>query len=274
MRRTARIAGLAAGVFLLLTGCVSTKDIEALQGQISEVQRQLLQIQKQSSSKEEVADLEGAIKRQTDALLKSEADVQVNLDSLSSQIDQLEANLEDTNYRLAQLSQQIAVTNQELKSFRSTALSMRGPAVGSGDGAAATPGRQASGSADPQDMYQKAYNDYLRGNYDLAVLGFRQYLDVFPETELADNAVYWIGESYFGQGQYRQAIDEFEDILTNYPRSDKSASATLKKGYAYLELREQAQGVAQLQRVVREYPGSDEANLARQRLRQLGIDGR
>ena len=77
----------------------------------------------------------------------------------------------------------------------------------------------------------------MRGNYDLAVLGFRQYLESFPDTELADNASYWIGESYYSQGKYQQAIREFDGILRRYPRSDKLASGLLKKGYAYLGAR-------------------------------------
>ena len=110
-----------------------------------------------------------------------------------------------------------------------------------------------------------SYGDYLRGNYDLAVLGFRQYLDSFPNTELADNATYWIGESYFSQRKFRH-------ILTAYPRSDKVASALLKKAYAFLELGDRSQGTGQLQTLIRQYPGTDEANLAKQRLDALGVD--
>lgn len=265
-KRYESFAWLVLPVLLVesMAGCASSKDTDAIQSQISDVQRQVLQVQMQSSSKEEIASLEDVISAQTNALLKSEADMQVGLESLSTQIDQLQAQLEDTNYRLAQLSQQIAASNQEFKSFRTS------PSWGGNGG---TPGVEAGGSGEsPQTLYQTAYNDYLRGNYDLAVLGFRQYLESFPDTELSDNAVYWIGESYFGQGQYQQSIREFDTILNRYPRSDKTASAALKKGYAYLEIGEQPQGVVQLRFVLREFPGSDEANLARQRLQALGVD--
>ena len=66
--------------------------------------------------------------------------------------------------------------------------------------------------------------------------------------------------------------NEFDRILKGYPRSDKIPSVLLKKGYAYLEVGQREQGVVQLRNVVREYPQSDEANLARQRLRSLGVD--
>ena len=133
-------------------------------------------------------------------------------------------------------------------------------------------GRPAGPTADPQSLYNSAYNDYLRGKYDLALQGFEEYLKNFPGTELADNATYWIGECYYRQRRYRQAVDQFEGVLSRYPRSDKSASALLKKGYALIELGDRSQGTTQLRQVIRQYSTSDEANLARQRLRELGVD--
>ena len=109
---------------------------------------------------------------------------------------------------------------------------------------------------------------------DLAMRGFRQYLESFPSTALAANATYWIGECHYRQKRFRQAIEQYDAVLNRYPRSDKTASALLKKGYAHLELGERSQGVVQLQHVLRQFPTSDEANLARQRLREIGVDGR
>ncbi|HEY9421527.1 MAG TPA: tol-pal system protein YbgF, partial [Thermoanaerobaculia bacterium] len=128
--------------------------------------------------------------------------------------------------------------------------------------------------ADPKSIYDAAYNDYLRGNYDLSLRQFQEYLANFPNTDLSDNATYWIGESYYRQKRFRQAIEQFDSVLSGYPRSDKVPSALLKKGYSHLELGERSQGVAQLQNVLRQHGSSDEANLARQRLRELGVDVR
>ncbi len=247
-------AGLLAG------GCVSSTDIDALNSRIAELQRQVAQLQQQGSSKQEVANLEATIQRQTDSLLKAEADMRLDVGSLSGQISELQDKLEDTNYRLSQLSQQIAATNQDLKAARSVA-----PAPGTEAGAAAP-------ASDPEALYQTSYSDYLRGNYDLAMVGFRQYLETFPETDLADNATYWIGECFYRQQKFSEAIGEYDRVLKQYARSDKTASAQLKKGFALLELGQRKDGVAQLQGVVKTYPSSDEANLAKQRLQSLGVD--
>ena len=268
----------------LSVSCVSTQDIEGLQSQLADIQRQVLQIQMQAPSKGEVETLTDEVSQQRASLLESEADMQLRLEQLSTQIERLEAKLEDTNYRLANLSQQIATTNQELKSFRSMPRftqpippaenGQEGAGVGTGDSGAVPPQPSPQVGMDPQALYEAAYGDYVRGSYDLAVRQFRDYLRSFPDTELSDNAAYWIGECYYRQNEFRRAVREFDQVLRLYPRSDKVPSALLKKGYALLELDERTDGVDQLRRVIRTYGRSDEAELARQRLRELGIDDR
>lgn len=272
---------------LAAAGCVSTQDIEGINSQLSEIQRQVLQVQRQSSSKEDVENLDAQVGRQMDSLLKTEADMQVKLQDLSRQIDELQAKLEDTNYRIGQLSQQIATTNQELKSFRPALLPPDATGLPPSDAAGGTnppgqttppattprpPAGGGGGGSDPKALYDASYNDYLKGNHDLAIRGFQQYLDEYPGTDLADNATYWIGESYYRQRRFRQAIEQFDEVLARYGRSDKTAGALLKKGYSHLELGERTPGISELQKVLRQFPTSDEANLARGRLREIGVD--
>lgn len=241
--------------------CVSSTDIQSLETQLRDLNLQILQLQKQGPSKSEVADLETSITEEIRILRRLEADMQVELRAISAQIEQLKTKLEDTNFRLAQLSQQIAATNQELRVFRDTA-ELR----------AAAPQRPPTPSSDPQDVYDGAYSDFLSGNYDLAILGFRQYLDGEPAGDLADNALYWIGECYYRQSKFQQAIRLFDQVIDGFQTSDRIPSAMLKKGYAYLELGQRAQGILQLQDVQRAFPGTDESQLAGQRLQDLGID--
>ena len=155
------------------------------------------------------------------------------------------------------------------------------PASPTGMNGSPTPGTPAitevtvpapAGTEDPMQTYQAAYRDYQRGNYDLAIAGFRDFITRNPNSDLADNAAYWIGECLFSQKKYREAIKQFDTVVTRYPQSDKVAGALLKKGYSYISLGERAQGVVQLQYVIHEHPNTQEAALARQRLKQLGIE--
>jgi tol-pal system protein YbgF len=111
----------------------------------------------------------------------------------------------------------------------------------------------------------------MRGNYDLAADGFREYRRRWPDTELSDNALYWIGECLDAQDETDDALAIFSQVLEEYPLSDKAAAAQLKKGLLYLKAGDKGQGVLNLQYVVYEHPGTREADLARERLRSLGM---
>ncbi len=112
----------------------------------------------------------------------------------------------------------------------------------------------------------------MRGNYDLAAQGFQEYRRLFPDTELSDNSLYWVGECYAAQDLTTEAIQTFTQVLENYPNSDKGAASQLKKGLLYLGSGDQGQGVVNLQYVVYEHPGTKEADLAREKLRSLGLN--
>jgi tol-pal system protein YbgF len=105
----------------------------------------------------------------------------------------------------------------------------------------------------------------------MAIQGFRDYVMRYPDTDLADNALYWIGECYYSKKSFKEAIDAFTQLLNTYKTSDKAAAALLKKGLAYLELGDRSQAVINLQYVLYEHPGTKEAELARSRLAALGV---
>ena len=123
--------------------------------------------------------------------------------------------------------------------------------------------------ATPDEVYKAALNDYTKGSYDLAINGFKTYLQLFPKTSLVGNAQYWLGESYYSQGKYPEAIREFEVVVKNHADSNKVPSAMLKQGYAYLELKETARGTAVLRELMNRFKNSREARLAQERLRQV-----
>lgn len=261
MRRRTLFTALAAAC-VLASGCVSTTDVQTIDTKVSELQRQAMQLETQAVTKAELNDVQTTLSAQSQNLLKAQADARADLVSLASQVEELKGKLESTNLRLGEVSQQLAATLQELRAR---------PLAPPEDAAAAAPAPPAD---DPKALYEAAYNDYLRGNYETALQAFQEYLATFPDTDLADNAVYWIGESHYRQRRYRQAIEQFDRVIQRYPKSDKVASAWLKRGYSHLELGERQQGVLNLRHVAREFPAGDEANLARQRLREMGVDAR
>ncbi|OFV82198.1 MAG: tol-pal system protein YbgF [Acidobacteria bacterium RBG_13_68_16] len=250
-------------------GCVSSGDIDLLHREITDVSRQVENLSRQTPDKDALPALSRKLADQSAQLLKSNADIQAELQQLGDQIQTLQANLEATSQRLASLSNELAATRERLGGLPVLPPAATAPAAGT---TMAAPGVPATGrTTEPAQLYNAAYEDYLRGNFDLGIQGFRDYASRYPTTDLADNALYWIGECYYSKKSYKEAIDAFTQLLNTYKTSDKAAAALLKKGLAYLELGDRSQAVINLQYVLYEHPGTKEAELARSRLAALGV---
>ncbi len=272
MKRLVLTAVLATA--LLLPSCVSSGDVERLEDRIIDLQDEVQALKRQASSKEEVERLNNELAQKTQSILRSSADVSVKVDSIEDRIENTQGSIEQTNYRIDRIVQQIAQNEREIANLKAILRASQPPGSEPPLQDQVVVGGRTPTSGDPIQLYQSAYRDYQRGNWDLAIEGFEDFLADNPRSDLADNAAYWIGESYYSQQKYREAITQLDKVVSNYPQSDRVPAALLKKGLAYIELGQRAQGIVQLQYVVHEHPASQEASLAREKLRALGIDTR
>jgi len=124
-------------------------------------------------------------------------------------------------------------------------------------------------TSSPQEAYSMAYNDYLKGNYDLAIESFKLYRAQFPGSPLADNALYWIGECRYSQRKFEEAVDAFDELILTYPQGDKAAAAYLKKGLSFVELGKKPEALAALKILVATYPLEEESKIAQEKIREL-----
>ena len=128
----------------------------------------------------------------------------------------------------------------------------------------------------PQDekaLYEEAFAQLRALQYTEAAEGFLAFLDHYPQSELAGNAQYWLGESYYVTRNYDIALEAFHDLLEKYSDSGKVADAWLKIGYTHYELKEWEQARDTLLRVKDMYPDSRLSRLADSRLRTMRLDG-
>jgi tol-pal system protein YbgF len=123
----------------------------------------------------------------------------------------------------------------------------------------------------PQEVYNLARSDYLKGNYQLAIEGFTIYIEHFPESPLADNAMYWIGECYFSQKEFEAAIDQFNQLILRYPEGDKIPAAYLKKGISLMELEQKEEALAVFRLLITKFPLEEETRIAQQKIKEIGI---
>jgi len=117
--------------------------------------------------------------------------------------------------------------------------------------------------------YHHAFNLLRAKNYGMAAQGFSGFLRTFPDSPLAANSQYWLGECYYGQRRFQEAIDEFERVFAFYPTSDKVPASLLKIGYSHLELQQLSMARSVFQQLVRTHPQSPAAIKAHGRLQEV-----
>jgi len=108
------------------------------------------------------------------------------------------------------------------------------------------------------------------GNYDKAIATFREVVTNYPTGDLASNAQFWIGESYYTKGDLENAVAAYRKVLSDWPQSRKVPDALVKLGFSLSDLKRNGEARNMLEDVVRKYPGTTAAQLAADRLKRLG----
>ncbi len=128
-------------------------------------------------------------------------------------------------------------------------------------------------AADEKADYDQAFQALKELRYADAAEDFQSFLDQYPTSEYADNAQYWLGESYYVTRNYDIALTAFQGLLDQYPESPKAPDALLKIGYTYYELEQWDNARAALTQVQEMYPDSTLSRLAENRLRSMRMEG-
>jgi tol-pal system protein YbgF len=104
---------------------------------------------------------------------------------------------------------------------------------------------------------------------DAARRDFEKLLTRYPQSELANNAQFWIGESHYRERWFEKAILEYQTVIEKYPDGSKVAAAMLKQGFAFLQLGDEANARLVLGELQRKHPDSSEAKVAAKKLAEL-----
>ena len=120
-----------------------------------------------------------------------------------------------------------------------------------------------------QKLYDINLGIYRKEKYEEAIVGFKNFLRKYPKSKLADNAAFWIGESYMALKQYEQAILAFQKVIKYYPRGNKVPNALLRQALAFHELKDKTSAKLLLRKLIKKYPKSNEAKIARSKLKTM-----
>ena len=208
--------------------------------------------------------------------------VTARLDEQDSRIDALAKTVEHVSNKPAALQLGAKSGQQSTGSNEPTAESEQGTtAPGKLEATTAkttiVPPQESSkpelsqGGSDSPDRvrYDRLLSMFRDGDLEGARQGFTGFLSEYPNSSLAPNARFWLGESYYGKKDFQKAIDAYDKVEIDYPSSEKVPAALLKKGYAYLAMKDMKRALAAFNQVVTLYPGSAEAGRASDKLALL-----
>lgn len=241
------ILGLCVGSL----SCASTDKVQALSAKTD--QTNLLAIE---------------IRRDQDQLRTELELLRKTVDSLSNQMRAKDAaitqELKELALRLDELLMTFEDLSQRQEALRSAVLDLE-------DIISSLPGKgvKKAKKESRKRIFAAARQDYDSGAYDSAVMGFRNYVAAYPNSSAADDAQYWIGESFFATEQYEKAITEFARVLRDHPKSDRTAETLLRLGMCHVQLNEPEKTTEFFTRLLERFPDSNEARLARAQLEKL-----
>jgi tol-pal system protein YbgF len=253
---------LPAAAALLATGCSTlspTEDPVALRMQ--DLEARLIRI-------ERVVENQSLVQLSTEVdRLRSEAA------ALRGQLETLRFETENSDSRQRELYVDVDRRLQTLETAPrafAPAPSERAPSSPSfGAPSEAPPIVAQRPAGSDQQNYQAAFDMISARRYAEAGTAFETFLTQFPTSPLADNAQYWLAETYYVRSQFQEALPEFRKVIEQYPQSAKLPDALLKVGYCQIELGDRSAARSSLQEVMRQFPDTTAARLASQRLGQL-----
>jgi tol-pal system protein YbgF len=201
---------------------------------------------------------------------KGFADQKVIVDDMGKDMRAIRERVDDTNVRVSKVS-------EELEALRTSIPIAPPPAAVSIDPAdpnapvttappVATPPPPSTAGLSPTRMFDTARADYAAGQWSLAVTGFDAFLKTFPRSEMADDAYFYIGETYYAQNRWNDAIGAYNQVIQNYPMGNAVPDAYYKRGLAQERLGQLDAARESWNTVVKVYPDSDAGRIAKQSL--------
>ena len=271
---------------LLLFGCASTKDVQILDKEMDKLHSQIDVLQKENdSAKNQLSDLRAENQKLKADLSLQLENVQSEIRALSTSVDEYKELLkrpsrdkEEMEGRLKILEERRKTQEEKVKEIEDRLKGLDGKTAGSiskpmeSERLASTkeiPIELKGISTGMGDLYKDAYETLHKGDLEGARRKFEAFLKQYPNTELSDNAQFWIGETYYLKKDFERAILEYEKAIVKYPEGDKIPAALFKQALAFLELGDKANARNLLKRVIEKYPHSNQAELAKKKLETI-----
>lgn len=116
------------------------------------------------------------------------------------------------------------------------------------------------------EIYERTMAYYKDGRYGEAIAGFQDFVRLYPRSDLADNAYFWIGECYRAVEKYEEAILTYQRVINDYPKGNKVPSAMLQQAITFEKINDKITANLVFKKLLKGFPKTKEAEIARKRL--------
>jgi tol-pal system protein YbgF len=278
-------------IFLLcsaiLSGCATQRDVLTLDDRLAQAEKRYSDAEQKNRSLEAKLEEIRNARELSDMEQRSKtAGQNATIEELQEEIRILRGKLEETDYLLKQkingfteLSEKRQIklegvdktTNsnkdriERLEQYLN--LESTGPIPKRKPVSNKATGKQAKQKRSEDDEYRSAKQAYDKGDFNAAREGFQNFLKEFPKSKNADNAQFWIGETYYREKWYEKAILEYQKVIEKYPKGNKVTASLLKQGFAFFNLGDKSNARLILSELIKKYPKSNEAKIAERKLK-------
>lgn len=121
-------------------------------------------------------------------------------------------------------------------------------------------------------IFTEGYTKLSEGDYENSRVQFREFLSKYPKSSQANDATYWIAESYYREGEFEEAILEYQRFIDAYPKDNRVPLAYLKQGLSLVEIGKNEEAQLFFQTLIDKYPNSDEAITAKEKITELAVE--
>lgn len=199
---------------------------------------------------------------------EQKADLYARMEELQVKIGSLSGQLEEQQRRISRLG--TAAPAAAPPSSSAAPASSYAAAPSAAAEPAATPRIVIKEEKNPEKaMYDNALQLYQQGKFLEARKEAKNFVDKYPNSDLADNALFLVGEAYYSEKSYKEAIESYQQLLDRYPKGNKVPSALLKQAGSFQKLGDATAARILYERIAESYPGTPQAQLAAKELKQL-----
>ena len=196
-------------------------------------------------------------------------------ESVGLQLSYLQQQMETTEARLARIEEYFGLKPlPSVQAPRNPPKQASAPPATAGGGeeeavAPVVPVPPPKRELSAEEAYEMAYHLFKSNENEAARKAFDQFLHRYPESALVDNALFWMGETYYRTADYESAVLKYQQVVKEYPKGSKGPDALLKMGYALEKMNEPGAAIGAMEKLLKIYPKAPQTSLATRKIEQL-----